>query len=921
MKNTTFNRSRLASAVSVAIAVSGMAVALPAAAQEEAEVMEEVIVTGYRKSLMDSIENKRESGSIIESISAEDIGKLPDSSIAESLARLPGLAAQRLDGRASRISIRGFGENESATTFNGREQVSISDNRGVEFDLYPSEIMAGVDVYKTPDANLEAEGIAGVIDMRTIKPLDTNSRMSVRAEYERNDLGQLNPDADEAGLNATFSYIDQFADGTLGVAFAHAMLDSPNQENRWNAWGYLQGFTDSNGAQGDLLGGAKPFVRSSTLERDSTMLVVQYEPNERVSMTADALYVDFSDQKILRGVEIPFGWGQMGQTITIDDVSSDGIVSQATSVGHKVLVRNDYEERNAELSQFGFNVEVNASDNTNVVFDVSRSEVERDIYSMESYAGTGRGTSRGAGDTITYNLGGEAGATFSTGLDYTDRNLIQLGGQFNWGGTELNDALAAQYGDDFIGFEGQGQDGFINVPEIDDELTSIKISAETMIDSDVISSIEYGVSVRERDKTKLSAGFYMTLGDFPNTGMISDQYHLGSVELAFLGIPGIVAYDSRAMVNGGVFDLIPETSSHATRSWTVSEDLTAGFVMANIDSTFAGKPISGNVGFRYVHTEQSSLGNAITADGIVKQTVKHSYDNILPSLNLRYELTDKQVIRFGLAKTMSRPRMDEMNASFSINLNNTQDQYGNYWSASGGNTNLEPKEAVGLDLTYENYFADDGYFALALYQKNIESWIHGGSDVIDISNFLAAVNETAPDGSTTATIGGQSNGGDGKIRGYEVSLSLPLNQVADALDGFGVFLSHTQVWSNLNTPGGGNYVLPGLSEEIQQATVYYENAGFEARVSMRKREDFKGDLYGLGFSVQQYDISGESIWDAQLGYNFENSGIEQLQGLRVYFQGINLTDEPFVSGQGWQQFVRDYQEYGVNYRLGFNYNF
>ena len=116
-----------------------MAVALPASAQDEAEVMEEVVVTGYRKSLIDSIENKRFNSSVIESISAEDIGKLPDSSIAESLARLPGLAAQRLDGRANRISIRGF-ENESATTFNGREQVSISDNRGVEFDLYPSEI-------------------------------------------------------------------------------------------------------------------------------------------------------------------------------------------------------------------------------------------------------------------------------------------------------------------------------------------------------------------------------------------------------------------------------------------------------------------------------------------------------------------------------------------------------------------------------------------------------------------------------------------------------------------------------------------------------------------------------------------------------------------------------------------------------------
>ena len=159
MKNMTFHRSRLASAVSVALAVSGMSVALPTAAQDEAQVMEEVIVTGYRKSLMDSIENKKMSGSVIESISAEDIGKLPDSSIAESLARLPGLAAQRLDGRASRISIRGFGENESATTFNGREQVSISDNRGVEFDLYPSEIMQVLTCTKRLMQRLKPRGL------------------------------------------------------------------------------------------------------------------------------------------------------------------------------------------------------------------------------------------------------------------------------------------------------------------------------------------------------------------------------------------------------------------------------------------------------------------------------------------------------------------------------------------------------------------------------------------------------------------------------------------------------------------------------------------------------------------------------------------------------------------------------------------
>ncbi len=153
----------------------------------EAEVKEEnkeqeievIQVTGLRGSLIKSINTKRFSSEVVEAISAEDIGKLPDSSIAESIARLPGLTAQRLDGRASKVSIRGFGENESATTLNGREQVSIGDNRGVEFDLYPSEIMSGVTVYKTPNASLEAEGIAGVVDMQTVRPLGRDTQFQI----------------------------------------------------------------------------------------------------------------------------------------------------------------------------------------------------------------------------------------------------------------------------------------------------------------------------------------------------------------------------------------------------------------------------------------------------------------------------------------------------------------------------------------------------------------------------------------------------------------------------------------------------------------------------------------------------------------------------------------------------------------------
>jgi iron complex outermembrane receptor protein len=229
-----------ASKMTLALLSSGlMAASLPiyAAEQDNKTVKElekevEVIkVTGFRRSVVESINAKRFSSNVVETISAEDIGKLPDASIAESLARLPGLASQRLDGRASKISIRGFGENESGTTLNGREQVSIGDNRGVEFDLYPSEIMSGVTVYKTPNASLEGEGIAGVVNLQTIKPLNQDGQvLQFNGVYEQTSFDKLNPDGDDKGAKGTFFYMDQFNDNTLGVAFAYTTMTSPNQK-------------------------------------------------------------------------------------------------------------------------------------------------------------------------------------------------------------------------------------------------------------------------------------------------------------------------------------------------------------------------------------------------------------------------------------------------------------------------------------------------------------------------------------------------------------------------------------------------------------------------------------------------------------------------------------------------------------------
>ncbi|MDN3652494.1 TonB-dependent receptor [Thalassotalea ponticola] len=935
----TFQPNKLTMALVAAGLVSMASTATAqeqASAEQQAEENIEVIeVSGFRRSLVKSMNTKRFSSSVVEAISAEDIGKLPDSSIAESIARLPGLTAQRLDGRASKISIRGFGENESATTFNGREQVSIDDNRGVQFDLYPAEIMSGVTVYKTPDATIEGEGIAGVVDLQTVRPLSQDDRViQINGTFEQTSFEELNPDADNDGFRGTFSYMDQFADDTIGIAVAVSTMESPNQEKRWNSWGYPE-FSDDAGNSYSILGGAKPFVRSSMLNRDTVMGVLEFAPSDDIHITFDALHVDFTDEKILRGIEVPFAWGQ--GTIDPESVVVDpetGFISQATTMGQRVVVRNDYEEREAQLDSFGVNFEYNINDRWSLEADASYAKVERQIWSMESYAGTGRGDSRGVADNIGYFLdGSNEGAKFTHELDYSDYNLIQLGGPLSWG---WSSALNDKYGITGTEYENQAQDGFLNTPSVDDELTALKLAATQVVESDFVTAVTYGVSYKNREKTKDSNGFFLTVSSFsldnPGMMMVPEEYRLGSANLDFIGMGDMIAYDSRGLVEDGYYDLLSERltdPSHETKSYTVQEEIVSLFVKADLDMEIAGFQVTGNAGLRYVDTTQSSQGAAITTeDGLVKTTptdIEHTYSHLLPSLNLSMRIDDNQTVRFGAAKTISRARMDEMNASISTNYFGggeapKPDENGNFWSVSGGNPALEPKEAVGLDLTYENYFSDEGYFSVALFHKSLDNWIFDGNYEVDMTGVADPAGTPVNPDHTTATGSGKINGGDGTLYGYELSVTLPFNAFSDALDGFGVIASYTGVEQDIEDPNGNEYVLPGLSESISSVTGYYENHGLQVRVSVRNRDDFKGDVYGVGFSTQQVDIEGETIVDAQIGYDFGEAGFENLEGLSIFLQGYNLTEEPFKSTYNENALqVRDFQDYGANYMLGFSY--
>jgi len=410
-QHTLFKPALLTLAIA-SITSSGMVFA------EEDSAVEEVLVTGIRASLMRAQATKMESTSVVEAISAEDIGKLPDSSIAESLARLPGLAGERRGGRVSGISVRGFKEDFVGTTLNGRELLGIGDNRGVEYDLYPSEIMAGAVVNKTADAKLTTTGIGGTVDLRTARPLDVNESITVNAIYEVNGQASDNPEFGDTGHRYALGFSQKFADDTLGVAMAYASTSSPTNQRKYGVWGY-----NKNEASGRFApSGLDIMAISSVLDRDTTTAVIEYRPDDNLDVVVDALDIKYSDSGVIRGFIEPFSVGTM-------TAGSGALDATGTQINANPVLRTDPKEIIGKLQTFGVNLKYKFNDVWSVNLDVANSESSKDDTRGESYAGLGRSGSLSNAQlgSRTFNMSSK-GVFFTgiSGMDFSNWNAIKL---------------------------------------------------------------------------------------------------------------------------------------------------------------------------------------------------------------------------------------------------------------------------------------------------------------------------------------------------------------------------------------------------------------------------------------------------------------------------------------------------------------
>lgn len=567
--------------------------------------------------------------------------------------------------------MRGFNENYVATTMNGREILGIGDNRGVEYDLYPSEIISGAVVYKTADASLVNQGLGGVVDLQTLRPLEKDRIVSITGSYEMNDLESANPDFDDTGHRLAFTYSDKFADDTLGLALTVATMESPSQEQQFRAWGYAD--VDANTVG---LGGHDSFVRSALMDRDTYSAVVQFEPNDQLSLTVDALYIDFTDSKVFRGVEEGTIWG--GGVTNVHSTVDNGLVTAGEWSGFHSVIRNDGEVKDGELTTFGFNAAYSIDENWTLTLDAATGESSKDLINMESYSGVGRAGTATQGDPAarSYTLTSKGvmyGPHSSISMpDYSDPANIRLAGPQAWGG-----AIAP-----LVGGVNNAQDGFVNNPYFEEDLDTLRLQAEGDVEFSIVNGVEFGVNYSDRNKSKVNYGaFLIAPGFYADDGVtivggdiaVPEEYIVGTADLSFLGLGSMLAYDGIGLYKDGIYREIDAGEYETARkgdSYEISEKVSTLYGLAKFETGV----LTGNLGLQFVSSDQTGMGfDTYTGDdGKVVQTPVSDgdkYSQLLPSLNMNFQLTDDQVLRFAAAKTMSRARMDAMKPNNTIGFN------------------------------------------------------------------------------------------------------------------------------------------------------------------------------------------------------------------------------------------------------------
>jgi iron complex outermembrane receptor protein len=891
----------------------------------------EVIVTGTRAALVESLDRKRDARIVQDSIVAEDLGRFPDDNVADSLSHITGITVQRTrGGEGQYVNVRGLGPEFSIVTLNGRILATDGDGREFAFDVLPSEVISGADVLKSAEApNLEGS-IGGSINLHSARPLEgIGRRVSLSAEGDYNDLSE------NEGFKVSGVFSTTFADERMGFLVTgvyqdtevrsdavHEFFINPDSPGEFDADGDGQ----ISDAESSLLGlcctsfGA----RVQQKERSGVTAVYQWQVSDAFSMTVDGLFTRldaptvgyhqsfYVEDSILDEDTGLHRWSDVSITDHwVDGMTVAELVPEISTIT---------EHRVVDTTQFGWNGRWQASDRLVFDFDAYRSKSDRDSGGKDTWVVSGIGGSHVGRVDMNRNGLPDISVTLDDGRD--------LAGALSNG--ELGDA---DFGLHYIGLSGT---------DVSDTVDGISADGELTFDSGAFSSLQFGGALTGRSKTRdtiendTNGGscIYCNLYDvtfaslgaqvvhdlrLPNFmrnggGSYPTQFVYFDVQqylAALAALDGQPILDENGDPTGDVYDsslVAPEFNP--VQSYDVDEDTLAAYVNAN----FAGDNWFANVGVRWIDTDTTAR---TAIDAIVRVddptpdvptsspdvtyspaepfTQKGNYSKLLPSLNVGFWPREDLLVRAALAQAISRPSLNQLAPTrVDFTLDRTYEVF------YDGNADLEPVEADQADLSVEWYFDDKSVLSGAVFWKDLDGFItYELQENVDIG--VVGSIGGGPDEPILYDVARPINGDKAKVLGFEFGFQHFFE------NGFGFRANYTYTDTDSYIDGENVGPLEGVSESAYSVALMFENERWDAQIAA----DYSGEYVEITDAVGGLSQYGDPITWVTASVAFALT-----EKFTVSLEGRNLTDEYYFATMGRPDMLAGFETWGRSVLLG-----
>lgn len=887
----------------IALTAAGQGYAQEASAEN---TLEEVVVTGFRGSLQSSLNAKRDATGVIDAIYAEDIADFPDNNLAESLQRIPGVAISRAGGEGRQITVRGLGPDFTRVRLNGMEAMSSTggtdavggNNRGRSFDFntFSADLFSNLIVRKTNSAEVEEGSLGATVDLRTARPMDYDDftlSAGVQAGY--------NSKAQEIDPKLSFLVSNQFGDtfgALLSVSYSdRAITDEGNSTVRWSNsenFGSYQGATTGRELE-ELNDAFHPRIPrydsyTHTVQRTGVATTFQWLPTDATELVLDVLY---SKHEATRREVFMQGVGNSTSTVGTYDVSAYEIegntIVYANIPNGAVQAEDRYDEMSTDFTQVTLTASHEFTDRLrlNALLGNAKSEFSNPIQNTI--------IARADGVGLTWDYRGDSADT-----------LLTFGeGAYNEDSWELSG----------IRQRPQGTNNQFNNASFDLEF-----------DLNDSVTLKGGVSAKSFEFDS----YQSRLSDETNHGVDIDGYMTTYDSGLGDGKPWLVpdrvklVADYDILSGSGEWALAPRQAD----IFAVTEDTTSVFAQMDFTTTLGDVPVSGDVGVRYFTTDQASTGwydLTPNDDSSEKSQVwaDHSYSDLLPSFNLRFEPLEDVVLRMSMSEGIARAGLTSLKADQTVRVDGTSR------AISGGNPLLEPTKATSYDVGVELYLSDTSALSMTVFKKEIGSHVQSLKDAktpaelgIPDAEVVAQCSSLPEEDCNSNLLFDRTvplNGPGGDLFGYELQYQTDFGVFGDLWQDFGFIGNYTYVKTQvqyLNSEGELDIVadLTNLSDVTSSATLYYENDSFSARIAVVERSDYLTDPRGRNSNVQ-HGTYGTSNVDFSAAYQLNDS-------LKFTFDASNLTNE---ADDQWVD-VNDkrlsyYHETGTQFSLGAQYKF